>query len=59
MSRTTDWVLELEAAGKIEYNGTTYQYTLQDVLDRAEYELLTAQENYTNIKNKLDSTHSS
>ena len=24
MSRTTDWVLELEEAGVIEYNGTEY-----------------------------------
>ena len=32
MSRTTDWVLELEEAGLIEHDGNTYQEIMPGVM---------------------------
>lgn len=62
MSRTTDWVLELEDEGKIVHNGEQYvrtygQVQSEDIFDRferAEFELDVAQKHWSTLRDEIN-----
>ena len=57
MSRTTDYILEQVDVGRMYFDGTQYVKVhpsdIYEELERAEYELLSAYNNYEEIKNKI------
>jgi hypothetical protein len=59
MSKTTDWVLDMEDRGEVEFDGHQYVHTnnLTDIfeqLERAEFELDLALTNWKDIKDKIN-----
>jgi|FLOH01.1.fsa_nt_gi hypothetical protein len=62
MSRTTDWVLELEHEGKIVHNGTQYVIASEQVhsediferFERAEFELDVAQKHWSTLRDEIN-----
>jgi|LWDU01.1.fsa_nt_gi hypothetical protein len=57
MSRTTDYILEQEDAGKLYFDGTQYRKVhpsgIHEELEQAEYELMSAYNHYEELKNKI------
>ena len=59
MSKMTDYVLEEEEAGRLEFNGSEYVKTentwdLYDQLELAEFELQSVFTHWQNIKDRIN-----
>jgi hypothetical protein len=57
MSRTTEYILDEVAAGRLYFDGTQYRKVhpsdIHEELEQAEYELLSAYNHYEELKNKI------